>query len=204
MQIRQRLVALLGLILFAGCTGPSEPITDDFSDPDSGWRSASAEAFTRGYDSGQYLIRIDVPDWFVWATSGLRYSDVSIEVTARSEGMTDNHYGVLCRQSDKGAYYFAISADGYYAIFLQNEDKTLTPLTGDAMLRSSLIHKGTEPNQLLAVCEGEEFTFYINGEQVTQITDDTLSHGDVGMAAGTAANATATLVWFDDMTISKP
>jgi len=204
MQIRNTLLVLVGLILFAGCVGSAVPFTDDFSDPASGWGAASNETFVRGYDSGKYLIRIDNPNWFVWTTAGKRYTDISVETTVYSEGMPDNHYGLLCRQSDEGAYYFAISSDGYYAIFHQTKDNTLEPLTGTAMLRSPAIHLGGEPNKLLAVCKGTELTFYVNGEQIAQVEDDTLNRGDIGMAAGTAINATATLVWFDDFNADKP
>jgi len=199
-----RPLILLSLVLLIGCDGRSTSFTDDFSDPASGWGAASTETYVRGYDSGKYLIRIDVPDWFAWSTGGYAYEDVSIEATARSEGDVDNHYGLICRASDEGFYYFAISADGYYAIFRRTEDSELLPLTGRAMLRSPVIRAGSTNNRLLAVCEGSTLTFYVNGEKIAQVEDSTLTKGDIGMAGGTAPRANTTLIWFDNLTVTKP
>lgn len=204
MKLRRGLLICLGLVLLAGCAGASGPFADDFSNPASGWGAASTESYVRGYDSGKYLIRIDVPHWFVWTTLDRNYKDVAVEAVARSEGMTDNHYGVLCRYSDKGFYYFAVSADGYYAVFRRLENQPLQPLTGPAMLRSPVIHRDGSANQLLAVCQGTTLTFYINGELAARLEDDALPAGDVGIAAGTVEYGQTTLVWFDDFKASKP
>ncbi len=196
--------ALLSFILLMGCSASSASFTDDFSDPASGWGAASTETYVRGYDSGKYLIRLDVPDWFAWTTGGYTYKDVSLEVNVRSEGAVDNHYGLICRASEEGFYYFAVSADGYYAIFRREPDGKMTPLTDRAMVRSSLIHTGGASNRLLAACEGTTLTFYVNGERIAQVEDTLLADGDIGMAAGTALRADTTLVWFDDLAVTKP
>jgi len=195
------LVILIGLL--SGCLGASQPFEDDFSDPASGWGAASHETYVRGYQQGRYLFQIDVPQWFVWATSGRTFEDVEIEAVARAAGQSDNHYGLVCRYSDEQFYYFAISADGYYAIFRSNEEGELLPLTGSAMLRSALIHTDGSDNRLLAVCRGTTLTLYVNGELVAQVEDETLAKGDVGLAAGTVG-AGGTSVWFDDLEVFKP
>ncbi len=201
---RQWLFLLLGLVVLAGCAGASGPFSDDFSNPASGWGSASTEAYVRGYDSGRYLIRIDVPNWFAWTTAGQNYTDVAVEAVVRSEGMTDNHYGLLCRAREDSFYYFALSADGYYAIFRRVNGGGLESLTGTAMLRSPLINKGSADNRLRAECTGPLLTFYVNGAQIAQVEDELLKRGDVGMAAGTVQYGTTTLVWFDDFAAAKP
>lgn len=194
---------LVLLSVLSGCLGQSQPFEDDFSDPASGWGAASHETYVRGYQQGRYLFQIDVPRWFVWATRGHTYGDVEIDVTTRSTGQSDNHYGVLCRYEDEQAYYFAISADGYYAIFRMTEGEGLYPLTGTAMLRSLLIHTDGSDNRIVVSCEGPTLTLYVNGEQVAQVEDETLAKGDVGMAAGTASQG-GTTVWFDDLMVLRP
>lgn len=195
------LVALIGLL--SGCLGISQPFEDDFSDPASGWGAASHETYVRGYQQGRYLFQIDVPQWFVWATSGRTYQNVELEAVSRAAGQSDNHYGLICRYDDQQFYYFAISADGYYAIFRSDEDGELLPLTGIAMSRSSAIHTDGSDNRLLAVCEDAMLTLYVNGELVAQVEDETLSKGDVGLAAGTVGGG-GTSVWFDDLEVLKP
>ncbi|MBN1261527.1 MAG: hypothetical protein JXB35_12690 [Anaerolineae bacterium] len=204
MRRLKRLFVILGIILVAGCSRSTLPFTDDFSDPGSGWMSASTETFVRGYDVGKYLIRIDVPQWFAWTTSGQTFKDTRAEVVVRSEGAADNHYGLLCRYSEAGYYYFAISADGYYGIFRKVGDTALELLTGSAMVRSSLIHKDNLENRLAAVCDESILALYVNGEQVARVEDDTLTQGDIGLAAGTGRRGGTTLIWFDDLIVDKP
>jgi hypothetical protein len=128
---------------------------------------------------------------------------VEVEAVARTAGQSDNHYGLVCRYSGQQFYYFAISADGYYAIFRSDEEGELLPLTGNAMLRSAAIHLDGSDNRLLAVCEDTTLMFYVNGELVVQVEDEVLTEGDVGLAAGTV-DAGGTSVWFDDFQALKP
>lgn len=197
------LLLLLLIFTLAGCAKTSAPFADDFSDTGSGWYGSTHELYQRGYQQGRYLIQIDAPQWLVWAESGRLYQDVDIEVKVRSEGIADNHYGVFCRYNDGEFYYFAISSDGYYAIFRRNADGELLPLTGVAMLRSSLIRLDNSENRIRAVCKGTQLSLYINGERAAQVQDDTLERGDIGMAAGTLRQG-GTLVWFDDLRVDKP
>ncbi len=204
MKLGRRIGVLISLlILLAGCWGVSPPFTDDFSDPNSGWGAATPEEYMRGYQQGRYLMQIDVPDWFVWATSGRVYEDVAVEALVRSEGTQDNHYGVVCRYEKGQFYYFAISADGYYAIFRHMDSGELESLTGAAMLRTSLINTDGTDNRLLAVCEGSRLTLFVNGEQAAQVKDSALTRGDVGMAAG-AVDQGGTIVWFDNFDVREP
>lgn len=199
------LIILAGIL--SGCLGASQPFTDDFSDPASGWGASSHETYVRGYQQGRYLFQIDVPRWFVWATSGRSFDDVEIEAIGRAAGQLDNHFGLLCRYSevDEQAqfYYFGVSADGYYGIFLMDEEGDLRPLTGPAMLRSPAIYVDGSDNRVVASCMGTDLTLYVNGEQVAQVEDDTLAKGDVGLATGTL-EVGGTSVWFDDFEARKP
>jgi hypothetical protein len=194
-------LALLGLL--AGCLQLSQPFEDDFSDPASGWGAASHETYVRGYQQGRYLFQIDVPGWYVWTTGGRTYEDVTLGVMTRSSGQTDNHYGLLCRYNDEQFYYFAISGDAYYAIYRMDEDGDLVPLTGRAMLKSPAVRSDGSDNRLVATCEGAELTLYVNGELVAQVTDETLTQGDIGMAAGSVGQG-GTSVWFDDLEVQRP
>jgi hypothetical protein len=195
------IVILMSLV--AACTGVSQPFTDDFSDPASGWGASSHETYVRGYQQGRYLFQIDVPRWFVWATSGRTYADVRVEAIAKAAGQPDNHFGLVCRYDDERFYYFAISSDGYYGIFLMDAQGDLQPLTGRAMLRSAAIHTDGTDNRIVASCESEFLTLYVNSEQVAQVRDATLIRGDVGMAAGALSQGGAS-VWFDDFEASRP
>jgi hypothetical protein len=203
MPIRRVLLVLCLAVVCTGCVNPAAPFEDDFSDPASGWGAASHETFVRGYQQGRYLIQIDVPQWFVWTTAGRRYTDVTVTGKVQAEGALDNHYGLLCRYTEGNFYYFAISADGYYAIFRRINGGPLEPMTGRAMLRSPLIHTDGSANQVMAVCEGQLLSLFVNGELIAQAQDNLLDRGDVGMAAGTLKKG-GTVVWFDDLAAVRP
>jgi len=203
--LRRALPLILLLASLAGCLGASQPFEDDFSDPASGWGAASHETYVRGYQQGRYLFQIDVPRWYVWATAGRSYQDVEVEAVVRAAGQPDNHYGLICRYDENKFYYFAISADGYYAIYRGDldADEVLRPLTGRAMLRSATIRTDGTDNRIAAACRGNTLTLYVNGEQAAQVEDGALDRGDVGMAAGTVSVGGTTL-WFDDFEVRKP
>jgi hypothetical protein len=202
-RTRWSLLVLWAIFILAGCARTAAPFTDDFSDPASGWGAASHETYVRGYQQGRYLMQIDASQLLVWVASGRAFDDVTVDVTVRSEGVTDNHYGVFCRYTEGEFYYFAISTDGYYAIFRRDADGELQSLTGEGMLRSSLVRLDGSENRLRAVCDGNQLSLYINGERAAQVNDDTLTRGDIGMAAGTLRQG-GTIVWFDDLEVDRP
>ncbi len=202
MQRRYALLLMLGGLLFlSGCLEQSASFTDDFSDPSSGWRGGSYETYSHGYVQGQYSFQIDVPRWYVWSTAGHNYQNVTLEASARSEGASDNHYGLICRYNDGEFYYFAVSGDGYYGIFRKVAGGDLLPLHDTAMQRSALIRTDGIANRLMVVCEDNLLAFYVNGELLARVEDATLSRGDVGMASGTLAQG-GTLIWFDDLSVT--
>ena len=194
---------VIGMICISGCTRTPAAFVDDFSDPASGWGAASHETYVRGYQQGEYLIQIDVPHWFVWATAGYAYDDVQIDAAVRSAGQRDNHFGLICRYDDQNFYYFAISTDGYYGIFRHESDGTMQMLTGDDMLYSPLIQVESNGGHIRAVCEDNLLTLYVNGQLLVEIEDKVLTKGDIGMAAGTVKNGGSS-IWFDDFEVSKP
>ncbi|MDF1512935.1 MAG: hypothetical protein P1S60_03900 [Anaerolineae bacterium] len=202
---RGKLIIALALMLLwlTACSANLPSFTDDFSDPASGWGAASHETYVRGYQQGEYLIQIDVPQWFVWATAGYNYTDVQIDAAVRTAGQLDNHYGLICRYDEQNFYYFAVSADGYYGIFRHEADGTMHVLTGKDMLFSPLINREGNGNALRIICQGSTLSLYFNDTILAEVEDDALAKGDIGMAAG-SVTASSTSIWFDDFEVNKP
>jgi len=203
-------IVLVLLVLACGCTQDGEQsalFRDDFENPRSGWGADQRERFERGYQDGEYLINLYGPRWFAWAHPGRKYGDVSVEVDAYlASGSQDNHFGVLCRHVDTGNfYYFAISADGCYAIFKRVDGGDLEVLTGDriGMSPSPAIRTGGQTNHILAACQGNELSLYVNGELLEAVTDDTYTQGDVGIGAGSGPEGDV-MVRFDNFLVSGP
>jgi len=198
------------LLLICGCTGDDDQgvlFQDDFDNPRSDWGADQREGFERGYEEGEYFIELHEPNWFTWAYPGEQFEDVSIEADARlSSGSQESHFGVLCRCVDvDNFYYFAISADGYYAIFRRVDGGDLEILTGDGngMVPSLAIRTGEQANRILAVCQEDELSLYVNGELLEMVTDDAHVQGDVGIGAGSGSGGDVR-VQFDDFVVTEP
>jgi len=180
---------------------------DDFDSPRSGWGADQREEFERGYEQDEYFIELHEPSWFVWAYPGEQFDNVSVEVDAYlASGSQDGHFGALCRHVDvDNFYYFAISADGYYAIFRRAGGGDLETLTGDGsgMAPSSAIRTGGQVNRVVAVCQGNELSLYINGELLETVTDDIHTQGDVGLGAGIGPERNVR-IQFDNFVVTRP
>jgi hypothetical protein len=204
------LVVLVLLLLICGCAGSDEQSSlfeDDFGSPSSGWGTDQCEEFERGYDEGEYFIELHKPNWFAWTYPGMQFDDVIVEVDVYlASGSQDSHFGTLCRHLDMdNFYYFAISADGYYAIFRRVGGGDLETLTGDGngMTPSPSIKTGGQTNNVQAVCRGDELSFYVNGELLETVTDATHAQGDVGLGAGSGPEGDVR-IQFDNFLVTRP
>jgi hypothetical protein len=180
---------------------------DDFDNSRSGWGADQRDRFERGYEEGEYFVRLHGPNWFAWTHPGERLDDVTVEADVYlASGPQDGHFGVLCRHVDlDNFYYFAITADGYYAIFRRVDGGDLEILTGGGagMVPSPAIRTGGQSNHIVAVCQGSELSLYANGQLLETVVDDTYAWGDVGIGAGSGA-AGDVLVRFDNFLVTGP
>ena len=204
------LIVLVLLVLACGCAERDDQdslFRDDFDNSRGGWGADRREQFERGYQEGEYFIDLHEPSWFAWAYPGRQFDDVSVEVDVYpASDSPDGHFGVLCRHVDlSNFYYFAISADGYYAIFkrVDGADLQLLAADGSGMVPSTAIRTGGQTNRVLAVCEGSELSLYVNGELLDTVTDDTHVRGDVGIGAGSGLGGNV-LVRFDNFRVTRP
>ncbi|MEA3340366.1 MAG: hypothetical protein U9R15_10405 [Chloroflexota bacterium] len=205
--VKSCLIAL-SLLLACGCSrddGAGPLFQDNFDDANSGWDADERDEFGRGYGKGEYFIELYEPNWFAWASPGQRFDDVSVEVDVHlTSGSYDGHFGVLCRHVNlKNFYYFAISADGYYAIFRRVDGGDLETLSGDGsgMAHSPVIKTGEQSNDVRAVCQGNELSLYVNDELLETVTDDAHAQGDVGVGAGSVSEGDLR-IQFDDFAVT--
>jgi hypothetical protein len=200
-------LALLVIIL-AACTPQPQSgdvlLVDDFSNPESGFtRQADADAIM-DYVDGQYQIQLFTPNINVWASIEQKITDSVIEVNAHTAAGSDNNlYGVICRrEDDSNFYFFAISADGYYAIGKLKESEIVLLGTG-VFEKSDIIKMGQEQNHIRAECNGQTLTLIVNGTQLLQTNDADFTEGGIGLIAGTFGDP-ETEVRFDDLLVLKP
>lgn len=108
-------------------------------------------------------------------------------------------YGVAFREnSDLYTYAFEIGNDGLYSVQLYDgEWKTLK-----AWSSTDAINVG-ETNELMVIADGSTLTFFVNGEQLTRLEDDTLAEGTVGLVVDMFEEDTWAGVEFDNLVIQE-
>ncbi len=187
---------------------PSLLFKDDFSQTDSGWDQYTGAEGTANYDQGQYLITVEQSSIYLWGTPGLDLTDAAMQADATyAAGPVNNEYGLMCRftkTGDKSSFYFfVISSDGYYASGKVVKDQ-LTYLDPPDFKASSTIHQATtEANHLAATCQGKTMTFTVNGQPLASFQDGDLTHGDIGLLAGTF-DEPGVAIHFDNVVVRKP
>ena len=125
-----------------------------------------------------------------------------VEVDARAvAGPVNNNFGVLVRyqEATDDFYWFQISSDGYYAVDLFYEGQFTSVLAWEA---STAINQGLDvTNHLTVGSAGDQYSLFVNGVHLADVSDASLSGGTVGLAAGSFDEA-GVVVHFDNLVIS--
>jgi WD40 repeat protein len=174
------------------------PYSDDFASASSGWTIQEEELGGTAYDGGQYHIVV-TGDSLSWGNPGKNFGDFALEVEATQVGgPDDNEYGVLLRYIDRSNFYtFGISGDGFYR-FSKRENGVWSTLL--EWTQSGDIRKGNATNVIRVACQGDTFTFYVNGVELTSYSDSTFAAGDIGLYATTYEEG-STHVSFDNLRV---
>ncbi len=155
------------------------------------------------YYSGSYRMLVNARQVNFWTSPHKDYTDVRIEVDAGKLGGPDeNRIGLICRDTGNDYYFFLVSSDGYYGVGIFSKGQTAL-LGQNEMQFSDRIKMGVAVNHLRADCVGNKLSFYVNGFQVAQAQDSTLTHGDVGLLTGTFDQPGVDVV-FDNFVVLKP
>ncbi|RME08431.1 MAG: hypothetical protein D6803_01275 [Anaerolineae bacterium] len=206
--------ALLACSLFTQsgseqAAAPAAPAThilfqDDFADRTSGWGYMDVVQGITDYENGIYRIRVDEPEYDLWATPGLTFDDVRIEVEAtKAAGPDDNRFGLICRHQDVNNFYvFYISSDGYYGLG-KVQDGVFSLLGMDELLPHDAIRQGAATNHIQADCLQNRLSLYVNGTLLGEASDDAFSSGEVGVIAG-AYGTGGVDIHFDNFIVRAP
>jgi hypothetical protein len=176
---------------------------DDFAQATTGWDRLMTPEGIMDYDAGGYRILVNSLQTNFWSTPHRNFADVRIEVdTGKIGGPDENRIGIVCRFNGDDYYFFMISSDGFYGMGVYKDG--LAVLLGQSQMQSDpSIKTGLAVNHLRADCIGNTFTFYVNGFQVAQAQDTSLTAGDIGLLAGTFAQPGVDIV-FDNFVALKP
>ena len=187
------LVLVIGLVVWlSGCFSVTPELppaaqwvplySDSFSDNDSnGWYQGFDGAGRWWIADGRYHASLVNLDWYWYVyNEDMTYNltDFHLKVDTFQEGNTTDHgWGVVFRVRGDSFYAFEISEDGYMALFRHSYEGWTTLHAWE--LCSAILYNGAA-NHIEVIAEGADFTFIVNGIEVLNVQDGTLSSGSIG------------------------
>ncbi|CAN5800588.1 hypothetical protein BH18ACI4_BH18ACI4_22000 [soil metagenome] len=179
--------------------------TENFSE--AKWRTGNFQFGDIWYQDDEYHMRSKEKTYVVMyaPSSGYATENATVRVTTRSvDGLgPTSGYGLIVHgqkspsnQLEDYALLIYTGNEPQYQVVMHKEgnQKSLVPWT-----RSSVIHSGTNSNQLEIRTRGDQLQFYINGRYLTRVTDtENLKRG----VAGLYTSETSEVV-FDDLEIIR-
>lgn len=175
---------------------------DDFSDPRSGLGEYRDRNSERGYQNGEYVIKVREKDITIYADYEKRvFDDFDLTVTVRQiSGPLDNYFGLLFRMTDVNNWYaFNISGDGYFQIRKRTAGDFRNVVR---WTRTRFVNQGNATNHLRLVCQGDEISVYVNGHHLATVQDNDHRRGRIALAAG--SNEAGDLrVAFDNLVVRR-
>lgn len=206
-------------VLLSGCQGlgglspqvePTQAageilFSDDFSNPNSGWKVWNSQEAVIEYAEGGLQFTINQLNYDYWSLPGKDFSNVTLAVDAAlKEGPTDNDFGLICRMQDEYNFYaFLISSDGYGGI-VKVKDGLYQVLNSESGLEyGAMIQQDLAVNLIRADCIGSTLTLYVNHEKFLEVEDSDFTDGDVGLLAGSYSQSGVRIL-FDNFYVLNP
>ena len=191
--------------------------TEEFDDPlSSDWsiftvtgsNDADADKVTVDAQDGKLVWNFDSEYVYYYLFySAYDYEDVRVEVRADNRGRNNNSVSMICRYDPNGGWYeFNIANNGLYDI-LYGEETSDGSIAYEQIANggSNAIKQGKDVNEYAITCKGDELTLFINGDEVTSLTETNygLRSGQVGMSVS-SFNVLPIQVEMERVTISEP
>jgi hypothetical protein len=154
--------------------------SDDFSTTQYDWASAQDEIQFWGFEDEHYALHLYQAGYTAWAYLPLEFTPTTIGFDAAIlPGYDQGAYGVICYYTDEENYHF-ISMDPYnreYSIgYILNGD--YETLMEDMWMPSQTLKDSPyEINNVLAVCDPDMITLFVNNELEAQATVSSVTGG---------------------------
>ncbi|MFN2202428.1 MAG: clostripain-related cysteine peptidase, partial [Caldilineaceae bacterium] len=182
---------------------------DDYADPTSGlYDDETASDWGMGYydpDREQYVYELNPASGAIYDYYGdAALPDVfMLEVTAQTAGSIDTAYGLIFQVEDDSHFYsFRVSGDGYFLVEKADGDNLETLVEWTVAEPLDLSEEAA--NTLAVVGADGVYDLYINGIQVSEITDDSYQNGSAGYMVENFDEEAPAAFGFDDFTVGEP
>ncbi|MFG2085548.1 MULTISPECIES: serine/threonine-protein kinase [unclassified Spirillospora] len=203
----------LTAVLWSGQDGASGGLLkDDFSDPQSGWKTGHVNEEYEEYKNGSFAVSQVAHGYHQVQRAPVSKppENVQVAATVRVESQDPaDEAGVFCRNAGRRRYDVLLMRNGLVRI-RKGDARSGTEL---ARTTSPAVPDAGSGARITAVCttsgSGVEIKALVGGAQVAAATDgdDPLPSGDVGIVAGREGRLStepATLATFDDFSLGRP
>lgn len=211
--MKRAAVALLTLsmLVLSGCIllflGPEVLYEETFSGATvDQWLQQTDENTSKYVENGQYHVRFLRSDTRYTSTRNVQQGPFSnaqfdMDVIHISGQVELCGAGIVFRSADwDNFYFFLVSPAGTYTI-RKEVGGAVTTLAG--WEPTDAIYKGAATNHLTVRADGSTLTFLINGTQVKQLVDASVSSGDLGIRAQIYNGATNAHMAFDNIVVTE-
>jgi hypothetical protein len=119
----------------------------------------------------------------------------------RNRGPQDKIYGLMChlKYDTNEAYKFLITSMGYHGI-AKRTNMELQLLGNTHYAFNEAIFTDERENHLQVECKNDRLSLTVNGLMLLELSDSTLTKGDVGFVTGTTGEA-VTDILFDNLVV---
>ena len=163
-------------------------LSDDFSNPDSGWKVATNEKAIREYKDGALQITYLRERGSAQIMAGRSFKDFAVQIDATPlPGPANYSYGLVVRQPDPETFLaFVVTSSGKYFIS-KRANGTTAPITKGTLPKSFATSPG-KTNTIKVSCVDKYFALTVNDELVDISEIDAPPEGDVGVIAVRSKN----------------
>jgi predicted Ser/Thr protein kinase len=190
--------------ILAAIAGRSPDYVDDFSDPGSGWPIGPiATGGEKGYEDGAYYI-LTAQQEGVWPDHELWFSDFVLEVDAQFAAGEWGSWTTRFRcwpgtigQPGNAEYGIAFSPDGAFGVS-KNVGGVHVELVN---AHAPTFEQGFDTNRLMIIAQGPQIAFYVNGEPLWFVYDESSSRGTIELGAENRIHDTLLRVHFDNFKV---
>jgi hypothetical protein len=185
---------------------PSVALSDDFADIESGWFQARAPvgAYFYGYHPTDfYHVQVSAPDDCLSVRHEVALDNYMVEaqlfIAATATEAGDFYNGLALRETGNDFYAFVVSPRTQRWQALKNTPDGLAVMAegSSATIRGDVQERR---DRLFVIANGPEFTFFVNGELVSHVTDSDYGSGNVGFMVKTLDEAYAH-IHYDAITV---
>ena len=155
---------------------------DDFSNNQNQWKISNTDLGEQKIEGGSYLFKLHKPMTTLDSSVDFAYDAMLVETDLRVlEPVYNGEFGVLCGVNGDNKTVFAISENGYFAIWKVFEGRT-------RFLRQWQYSPAINTDETLRLsvqCSAKGHSFAVNGAVLANVVDPAFVPGLIGLYAAT-------------------